>query len=204
MEEFLLERYELTMERIARIKEEHILPTVWDEYFGTVALFLEKVGKCHDASEVQQSEISYRNLAYTTQLFGNEYGTLLTAVAEEMYSLVALVHKGNTEEVVIRPELFVELYSACVCEWQDSGRLPEYKTLKEIVYWYVSDYSDITMERQFQEKLSSAENEETAEVERLGILQNEEWLEHSFLWDKALAKRRREVAETLQEKYSGV
>ncbi len=201
MEEFLLERYELTMERIDRIKEEHILPAVWDEYFVAVAHFLEEVGKCHDASEVQNIEMLYRNPTYATQIFGEEYGPLLSAVAEEMYSLVGLVHKGDMEEVVIRPELFVELYGACVCEWQESGRLPEYKTLKEIVYWYVSDYSDITMERQFQERLSSSEDEETAEVEMLGILQNEEWLERSFLWDKALAKRRREVEENLREKY---
>ena len=97
MEELLLERYELAMERIAQIKEEHILPPDWDEYFAAVALFLEEVGKRRGVSEVADVEILYRNPTYVISIFGNEYGPLLSAVAEEMYSLVGLVQKGNTE-----------------------------------------------------------------------------------------------------------
>lgn len=201
MEELLLERYELAMERIAQIKEEHILPPDWDEYFAAVALFLEEVGKRRGVSEVADVEILYRNPTYAISIFGKEYGPLLSAVAEEMYSLVGLVQKGNTEEIVIRPELFVELYGTCVCEWQENERLPEYNILKEIVYWYVSDYSDITMERQFLEKQGARKGEESVKEEVLGILQNEEWLKQSFLWDKALAKRRREVEETFVARY---
>ena len=95
----------------------------------------------------------------------------------------------------------MELYGTCVCEWQENERLPEYNILKEIVYWYVSDYSDITMERQFLEKQGARKGEESVKEDVLGILQNEEWLKQSFLWDKALAKRRREVEETFVARY---
>ncbi len=225
MEELLLERYELTMERIGQIKEEHVLPPVWEEYFVAVASFLELLGEYRvfvDAEEAKEADLnvlrhwkvrlyedvqalryetSYTNPAYAEKCFGEEYGPLLAAVAAEMRSMIGLVEAKCVEEIVIRPELFVELYGACVCEWQESGRLPAYETLKEIVYWYVSDYTDITMERQFKERVVRQKENDAMCVPMKGMLQDEDWLKSSFLWDKALAKRRREVAETLQEKY---
>ena len=219
---FLEERYQLAVERIRQIKEEHVLPEVWDGYFVALADLLELLDGFRDfvnteggATEalqqwkerLQERVLPETNPEYAMKLFGEEYGQLLAAVAREMYSLAALMEAKLFEEVVIRPELFVELYGACVCEWQESGRPASYETLREIVYWYVSDYSDITMERQFRE---SAEGKQTKDatssasnILSRGILQDEDWLKASFLWDKALAKRRREVAETLQEK-SGV
>lgn len=200
MEAFLKERYELAMERIEQIKDEHILPAIWDAYFVEEAAFLESVKE----DGPQRGEVNMKNTdsTYMQTIFGEEYGPLLAAVAEEMRSMVAPAEEEYAEEMVIRPELFVELYGACVCEWQESGRMPGYETLKEIVYWYVSDYTDIIMERQFRERMASQEGSKTECIPKNGILQDENWLKNSFLWDKALAKRRREVAETLQEKYS--
>lgn len=242
--EFLLERYELAVERIAQIKEEHTLEGVWNDYFVAVASFLEKLDRYYDfvrqgrletadfeSLQVwnkclyedlleEKFETCYGNTAYAEKLLGEEYGRLLSAVVAEMYSLIMIATENRLEEVLIRLELFIELYSACVCEWQESARLPEYETLKQIVYWYVSDYTDITMERQFREKMASQTDVGVEySVRRMtelvqgvkihpvlcvpikGILQDDDWLRESFLWDKALAKRRREVAETLQEKY---
>lgn len=240
--ELLTERYELAIERISQIKEEHVPEETWNDYFVAVAAFLERIDRYYDflrqgglktadmealqewkqclyedLSE-EKYESCYGNSAYAMKLFGEEYGRLLAAVAMEMYSLIMLVTKNYLEEVLIRLELFVELYGACVCEWQEAGRIVPYETLHQIVYWYVSDYSDITMERQFEEKRAWQTNKEAEpsnqrmteimqgakvhsalSVPIKGILQDEDWLRESFLWDKALAKRRREVAETLRE-----
>lgn len=239
--EFLKERYELAVERIAQIKEEHGLDGVWNDYFVSVAELLKKIDRYYDFVKQEGTETveltilqewnrelyenlledryetSYVNSIYTRKLFGEEYGRLLAAVAMEMYSLVDLATKNLLEEVVIRMELFVELYGACVCAWQETGKNVAYETLHQIVYWYVSDYSDITMERQIKERPDAQKGADekytsdrmTALLQGLkihpalhipvkGILQDEDWLKGSFLWDKALAKRRREVAETLQ------
>lgn len=241
--ELLNERYELAIERISQIKEEHAPEGAWNDYFVAVAVFLEKIGRYYDfvrQGGLESANIEtlqgwmqclyeefseenygtcYGNPVYAKKLFGEEYGRLLAAVAMEMYSLIMLATKNYLEEVLIRLELFVELYGTCVCEWQESARMAAYETLHQIVYWYVSDYSDITMERQFGEnrawqtnKEAGASNQRMTEIMQgvkvhsalcvpiKGILQDEDWLRESFLWDKALAKRRREVAETLQEK----
>ncbi len=168
--EYLLERYELAIERIEEIKEEHVLEDAWNDYFVSVAAFLEKISEYYafvreggletaDLETLQKwnaclyedileknYEESYANPAYAVKLFGEEYGRLLSVVVTEMRSLIVLVTEGRLEELLIRFELFVELYAACICEWQESKRFPEYETLRQIIYWYVSDYTDITWE----------------------------------------------------------
>ena len=49
-------------------------------------------------------------------------------------------------------ELFVEVYCMCASTEEDCGK-PDYKQMKESVYWYVSDYSDDLMEYRVRELL---------------------------------------------------
>ena len=52
---------------------------------------------------------------------------------------------------MVRMELLVEIYCACVGAWQEEGRLPAYETVRQIAYWHNSDYSDIRAEKTIRE-----------------------------------------------------
>ena len=180
--EYLVERYELAIERIGQIKDEHVPEGEWNSYFVSVAAFLEKISEYYafvreggletaDLETLQKwnaclyedileknYEESYANPTYAVNIFGEEYGRLLSTVVTEMRSLIVIATERRLEELVIRLELFMELYAACTCEWQESKHLPEYETLRQIIYWYVSDYTDITLEQWIRSLLVSEGN----------------------------------------------
>ncbi|MBQ0043214.1 MAG: aminopeptidase [Lachnospiraceae bacterium] len=86
---------------------------------------------------------SYYNPSYMQKLFGEELGALLCAIINEVTCVVSASFTGDLESIVIRGELFLELYSAFVSELQETGKLPKRDTIKSILYYYGFDYSDI-------------------------------------------------------------
>ncbi|MED9806146.1 MAG: hypothetical protein UGE21_04520, partial [Lachnospiraceae bacterium] len=40
-------------------------------------------------------------------------------------------------------ELFLEIYSAFVCEKEENGGVPAYEEIRKIYYWHRSDYADV-------------------------------------------------------------
>ena len=174
MDEFLTERYELAVQRIREIEKEELLKGAMVEYFGSVARFLMdidayyefvKSGEIGRASlgELQEwnlrlygdilpesYENSFANPAYAVAKLGEEYGSYFAVLVAEMRSAIVLAAAQKLEQLLIRMELFVEVYGAFACEWQESGKLPCFETLQQILYWYVSDYSDITEEEKIK------------------------------------------------------
>jgi len=172
--ELLTERYELAVQRIQEIEKEELLEGAILKYFGSVARFLMDIdgyytfvknGKMDDASleELQawnqklygdilpgNYESSYANPAYAVTMLREEYGPYFAVLTAEMRSCIVLAASLKLEEMLIRMELFVEVYGACTCEWQENGKMPLYDTLQQILYWYVSDYSDITEEEKIR------------------------------------------------------
>jgi hypothetical protein len=63
-----------------------------------------------------------------------------------MRSLIGFTYEGRLDELVIRMELFSEVYAAFVYEEQENHRLPSYASIREILYWFVSDYADVAAE----------------------------------------------------------
>ena len=173
--EILTERYELAMERIHLITEENYGDEGMADYFQATAKFLEQIDQyyafvkngernCYSREELQQwnaalyEEIlpsnyarSYANPSYAVEMLGEETGAFWSVVTAEMRSMIVAAAQMCLEELLIRMELFVELYGACECEWQESKKRPPYETLQQILYWYVSDYSDITEEKKVKE-----------------------------------------------------
>ncbi len=180
--EILLERYELAVERIHLIGEENYGDDAMACYFQSVARFLENIDSYYAfvksgeqrnvGCEVLQQwnatlyeeilpgnyEFSYANPAYAVEKLGEETGLFWSVVAAEMRSTIVLAAQQCLEELLIRMELFVELYGTCECEWQESKKRPEYETLRQILYWYVSDYSDITEEKKVKEMVVAEGN----------------------------------------------
>lgn len=183
--EILQERLELALLRIREIPGEdfqgaELLP--WKEYFTTVAKFLLLIedtrqfleqGKQAAATrkELQQRnralyedilpenyENSFANPAYAVKMLGEEFGALASFLYTEMRSLIGFTYEGRLDELVIRMELFSEVYAAFVYEQQENHKLPTYATIREILYWFVSDYADVAAEERVREMVCPENN----------------------------------------------
>ena len=183
--EILQERLELALLRIREIPGEdfqgaELLP--WKEYFTTVAKFLLLIedtrqfleqGKQAAATrkELQQRnralyedilpenyENSFANPAYAVKMLGEEFGALASFLYTEMRSLIGFTYEGRLDELVIRMELFSEVYAAFVYEQQENHKLPTYAAIREILYWFVSDYADVAAEERVREMVCPENN----------------------------------------------
>lgn len=183
--EILQERLELALLRIREIPGEdfqgaELLP--WKEYFTTVAKFLLLIedtrqfleqGKQATATleELQQRnralyedilpenyENSFANPAYAVKMLGEEFGVLVSFLYTEMRSLIGFTYEGRLDELVIRMELFSEVYAAFVYEQQENHKLPTYAAIREILYWFVSDYADVAAEEWVREMVCPENN----------------------------------------------
>ncbi len=183
--ELLLERLELALDRIREIpgedwQEESLQP--WKEYFTAVAKFLLLIedtrqfleqGKQATATleELQQRnhalyediipgnyENSFANPTVAVKRLGEEFGALASFLYTEMRSLIGFTYEGRLDELVIRMELFSEVYAAFVYEEQENHRLPSYASIREILYWFVSDYADVAAEERVKELVCPEDN----------------------------------------------
>ena len=180
--EILMERYELAMERIRQMATEQYGDEAWDLYFQTVSGFIKKIDEYYHfvknggmrtavLSDLQKwnqvlygdilsenYENSYANPSYAEETLGQEYGTFWSVIVAEMRSMIVPAAEERLEELLIRMELFVELYGVCAYEWQESSKRPSYESLQQILYWYVSDYSDITEEEKIKRMVVAKDN----------------------------------------------
>ena len=183
--ELLLERLELALERIREIPGEDWQGEdrqPFKEYFTTVAKFLLLIeenrqfleqGRAATATleELKQRNYalyedimpqnydnSFANPTVAVKRLGEEFGALAAFLYTEMRSLIGFTYEGRLSELVIRMELFSEVYAAFVYEEQENHRLPAYASIREILYWFVSDYADVAAERRVQELVCPKDN----------------------------------------------
>lgn len=183
--QILTERYSLVMERIHEIKKEHVGGEALTAYFATVAdfvmlleetdLFLEAGGletasledlKSRNAALYQDIlpehyDTSYANPDYAIEMLGEEFGAMLSFLYCEVRSLIPFIYERRLKEVVIRLELFVEVYAAFSYAWQESeteAGLPSAEDIRQILYWYVSDYTETASEDHLREMLVPEDN----------------------------------------------
>lgn len=155
------ERYSLSMGRIMGIPNENSVREPYASYFKKVARFILQIKDLIDMVEKSQFdsmtmkelddynntlyedililnyENSYANPAYAVSEFGNDYGRLLSFVYTEIRGMIADAHEYRLTDITISLELFIELYNMF-----EEG-VPEYNVAKDVVYWFVSDNSDI-------------------------------------------------------------
>ena len=154
------ERYELALERIREIIKEETVQEPYRAYFRHVAQFLTEIdkvleetgtgardGKTREELERMQGilyadvlpenyEASYANPSYAKQELG-ECGVFLSALYTELRGDIAYAYEGHLEYIVVGNELFIEIYN------QFEEGVPALESLKEIFYWYASDYCDV-------------------------------------------------------------
>lgn len=173
------ERFELALSRIAQMKEENAVKE-YQPFFSAVAEFICECAKQYqwiengglaqaDLEELKAKnealyndilkenyETSYANPSYAVQALGEELGVLCSVLYTEVRSLIPFVYERNLEEMTIRLELFLEAYNLFDCKINEDGMVPAAEELRELLYWYVSDYSDIETERRVKEQVDSS------------------------------------------------
>lgn len=176
------ERYELAMDRIRQIAADPEYTETIDiskrdaytDYFRCVASFILYVDSVKNmiqkgsfagftADELKDInrklyedvlggsyETSFANPAYAVERLDDEYGQLASFLYVEIRSIIVYAFEQRMPEYVSIIELFVEVY----CAFSDG--IPAYASLKDIVYWYVSDYSDDFVEYRVREQIDAS------------------------------------------------
>lgn len=171
-EELIAERYGLALARIREIPDESICGETYRDYFIKVAEFVLLLDRTYELMEsgelcrMSMEELegrnrelyadilpahygeSYANPAFAVNRLGKSIGQFLSCLYAEIRSAIPAVYEGNRNAVLIRAELFLEVYQLFVCEAQETGGAPETDALRQAFYWYVSDY----YESEFEER----------------------------------------------------
>ena len=156
------ERYYLTLERIMKITEENTVKEPYQSYFRHVAEFLLRIHDIKDSRHTsarasmtkerleeemqmlyydvlpQNYETSYANPEYAVRELGEELGAFLSALYTELRGDLGYVYEERYDYIVIGNELFIEIYNKF-----EEEETPSPESLKEIFYWYASDYCDV-------------------------------------------------------------
>ncbi|MCR5655801.1 MAG: aminopeptidase [Lachnospiraceae bacterium] len=177
------ERWELTFERIEEIKQEAQLPEPFLGYAVHVASFLrylaelckgtadrdvvskeayaiwnkENVKWLYADVEGEAYERCYANPAYSKRHFGLEMGQFLAFLYAEIRAAIGAAAQGDAEEILIRAELFVQIY-CILLEHADAGATETiakaaYPECKDALYWFISDYYEIEAEKRVADKV---------------------------------------------------
>lgn len=162
----VLERYELAMERILLFLEEGTaIEEPYRDYFTRTASFLQmmdtlkKHADSEDMADVSFEEMrqynkslyqdilnengaydkSYANPAYAVKKLGKDYGSLLCFLYTELRGDIIYAVEQRLFDMTIHAELFVEI----LCMFEEG--VPSEKELREVIYYFVSDYADRTI-----------------------------------------------------------
>lgn len=165
------ERYDLAMERIAEIPGEGRVGEPFDQYFCRMAEFVGQIEELalrqmrdelenadmetlqalnHDLyADVlpEHYEASYANPAYAAKLMGEEYGPLLSAFYAQLRGAICFAYECRLTDITILCETLIELYNMF-----EEG-LPSVKSLRDVLYWFHSDYTDVTLTYRIREQL---------------------------------------------------
>ncbi|MBQ4284049.1 MAG: leucyl aminopeptidase, partial [Lachnospira sp.] len=179
LEDNMIERYELASERIREITEGVHFPwsdsKSYERYFGCTAQFIVYVldvaqrlreGRLDNASIEELVAInqalyvdvagenynnSYANPTYACEQLGEEYGRLLSFLYMELRGLIPYAYEQQISVMTVLMELFLEIYFM----FEDAEK-PTEQSVKNAIYWYVSDYSDDFVEKRILEQLDPA------------------------------------------------
>ena len=167
----MLKRLQLSLDRIGEIKAENKLQKEYQNYFETVGDFLLQIeenrqwilaGNLQTAEteelarrnkELYQDvlpenyETSYADPQYAVSVFGKEMGQFLAAVYAEFRSLIAAAFENDVTSIVIRVELFLEIYRMFL-DAAEEERIPEFTALKETYFWFACDYIEDVLEKE--------------------------------------------------------
>ena len=169
--EIIMERFELSMDRIRQMATEETVQKPFRDYFAKTASFIQMIGeylsfieqgnqKTASIEELKEwnqrlyedilpgnYESSYANPAYAVAQLGEDYGRLLSYLYKEIRGDIVFVHEWRLTDITILNEVLIEIYNMFEEE------VPEVSSIKEVLYWFVSDYTDHTVTYRVREGL---------------------------------------------------
>lgn len=139
----LKERFMLASERIREIPEEKGMTAPPFEGFfralaSTVLAALE--GGLPGELGPGAYEKSYACPSFACEKLGEDLGRPLSVLYYEVCSMALPSLPGDPEEILIRMELFLEVYQAFVIEFRETGGVPEGRYITGKIGQYLSDY----------------------------------------------------------------
>lgn len=167
----IMERYDLAMERIAEFPQETGVQEPYRAYFVEMARFaaqIEDLARRQLREELEglslaelqalnaelyrdilpeHYEKSYANPSYAASLLGQEVGPLLSAFYAQFREAIVFAYECRLTDITILCETLIEIYNAF-----EEGT-PETKTVRDILYWFHSDYTDVTLTYRIREQL---------------------------------------------------
>lgn len=171
------ERYELAIERIREICLEETVSEKYRDYFRSVAYFLVIIDelnteladgtyaggdmdylkrwneKLYADVFVENYSTSYGNPDYAVEMTGDAYGQIFSFLYTEMRGAIAYVFERKIEYLDILFELLIEVYN----KFEETEH-PDGSVLKEVIYWYASDYSDVFAAERIKEQTDPEES----------------------------------------------
>ena len=213
MEKQIQERYTLSIERIRKIETEKTVGEKFQGFFSKVAGFLLEIDRVNQLlenggwkdlsfEEMQRENKklyedvlpenygkSYANPDYAVEMLGEEYGKILSFLYTEMRGEIAYVFERTQLYLTICNELFIEMYNCF------EGEEPSYEWLKEIVYWYASDYADVFMADRIVDQIDWEKDFAT----RIIMDSNLEDLRYLYSYGEYVSENERRTAEHMNE-----
>lgn len=169
--ESVQERFSLACERIRAFLADSKIKPPYLDYFKKMAEFVELLSDWKhqvDTEDIWKQDMqsiqaynhllyedilpesyatSYANPAYAVQQLGEDYGQLLSFVYTELRGGIVYVVENRLFDLTIHVELLVEI----LCLFEEG--VPEAKEIREIIYYFVSDYADRTVDYRTREIL---------------------------------------------------
>ncbi len=169
--EAVAERHELALERISQFAAEETVEEPYRDYFRRTAEFIlmaEDVFGKQNSGELEKLDLdeakalnhrlyedvlpgqygeSYANPVYAVERLGQDFGRYLSFLYTEIRGMIVYAFESRMADMTILEEVFIEAYNLF------EGETPELKELKEILYYFVSDYCDVMLTYRVRETL---------------------------------------------------
>lgn len=170
------ERFELAIERVKEIIAEEATAENMRDYFQKCAAFILSVKETFDwvgSLEYEEADMSaladknrelyadilpenygrsYGNPDYAAEKL-EKYGKLFSYLYTKLHEMIPYAYEQKKEQMLIRIELFLEIYNTCVYA-EEEGAAPDLKELEQIVYWFMSDYSEEMTEEVIEKQIN--------------------------------------------------
>ena len=170
-------RYSLAMDRIRAIPGENLAEPGFVKYFEDGAawlLLMDEEERFLSSNELSRAETellrernqrlyeeilpenygsSWANPDFAAKRLGSETGPLLAALRYEIRSALPFVYRSMRERVLIRAELFLEVYTAFTIAYRENGGIPPREQIRSILRQYLADYAEDEMYVYLEDKL---------------------------------------------------
>ena len=99
---------------------------------------------------------SFANPDYAVEVLGDSYGQLLSFLYTEIRADIVYAFEMRLMNITILNELFLEVYNLFAQAWEEGKNAPLEQLIKDSLYWFVSDYAEVTVDWRIREGLDPA------------------------------------------------